>query len=279
MPDFPFTPIPVGNFCKECCENCIAKLGDPLAQCCKSLSGGGKQCYSPTECKKCSTISNSPLTYKVLQYCQEDVDQSYMYEQKTSCCFGNCYDNRCYKCTGSNKDNSKVEPDYDPSVTLCCGGGRRDIGPSVKDRCKKCKTETKTITNSNGNTISYTEETIIENFCEIESPSTPACCYGACWDPSDVCFVCDDNEKRKIPKCKDPNPNCCGGTCWNSSNQCKICQETTDPGTGKIVKNLIDDPTCGECCNHSDGSAECCRPPLKCCSTTESCYDPKCEDC
>lgn len=279
MADFPFKPIPVGNFCSKCCGNCIEKTGDPLAKCCNSLANNGRECYSPNDCKQCTTISTNPTVNRVLKYCQEDIDQVYMYQQQTSCCLGTCYDNRCYKCNLLDG----VLPDYDPKTTICCGGSRRDIRPEVRDSCKRCKSESKTTINSNGNTINYTEETVIENFCEIDNPSKPACCYGQCYDPNDGCSTCDDTQKKLIKKCTGIiagiADDCCGNECINQLNECKTCQTTTDPNTGQQTQKVIDTPDCGECCQHDDGSSECCRPPLKCCPITKTCYDPKCEEC
>jgi hypothetical protein len=263
MPDFPFKPYSVGNLCQGCCENCIEKLSDSDAKCCQSLASSYKECYTPNDCKKCkdTPTSTNPLAKTVVDYCK-DPDESYLSEGKTSCCFGECYDNRCYSCTQVNgtgaayKGNSKVSPKFDPDIQGCCDGTIYSIL-----ECKKCENK-KVVTTCTDST-------------------KPDCCNGSgnCYKPG-TCETCVslpspiDKRTHKIDgPCKNnkENPDCCGGTCWNSSkNGCKTCKDDI---------TLIDTPDCGECCGPNNNGVSICCQKQKCCSITNECYDPSCSEC
>jgi hypothetical protein len=251
MPDFPFKPYAVGNLCSGCCDNCIERLSDPAAKCCQSLPTSYKECYTPNDCKECK--DDTPSSKKVVNYCT-DPDNVYLAEKKTSCCFGECYDSRCYKCTGT-RDQHKVEPLFDPDTEGCCDGTIYS-----KLECKKC-VDKKVVTS-------------------CEDPEKPSCCNGSgdCYKDGscESCGPLSPPQNKKTAKvtrkCEfdRENPDCCGGTCWNSAkNGCKTCKDDT----------LIDTPDCGVCCGpDSSGYSKCCQKQ-KCCSITNECYDPSCSEC
>jgi hypothetical protein len=281
MADFPFKPFAVGNLCSACCEDCISRLNDPDAKCCQSLGStiSIKECYKPKiECKICQTISNDPLTQKVISYCT-DPEYGAVREKKTSCCNGECYDN-CYKC----ESNALVE-NYNSSIEGCCAGTKFPI--DCKNCCYICKETPQSFTNIYGDAIAYTQKTLIQNKCTDSdsgywNPNTPDCCWGTCWNSTtDKCTICDDQQKKLISKCPALSgdqslTNCCNGECIDPKNQCKECVDDPNNPGFKIYRSV---DNCGECCGpNSNGISVCCQTQ-RCCGTTNECYDPKCSEC
>lgn len=259
----------IGNFCSKCCENCIQKTGDKDARCCDVSNGvWPKKCYSPRDCFECQ---QQGLTKKIVNKCT-DPGQRFLYEGKTSCCYGQCYDNRCYTCEGGT---GNIIPNYDTNTTLCCDGIKK-----VKTKCNKCDDPKQISDNLTG--IQYKISPYVDNIC-AKHPAGPDCCYGTCWDSQNIlCSECDENTKKHKPKCP-PEPDsdlieCCGGECWvgPEKDPCTIC----DP----VEKKLKPKPNC-ECCSTSDGKKKTCCPPqgnpgkTACCSTSGECYNPNCERC
>ena len=295
MAEFPFKPFSVGNLCSACCENCIEKLKDPDAKCCQSLGTNItiKQCYKPKiECKRCQTTSNDPLTKKVISYCT-DPEYGAVREKKTSCCNGECHDN-CYECqmvAHSNFNNDITEfyldllTNYDIYKEDCCAGTKFPI--DCKNCCSICKETPQSFTNIYGETIEYTQKTLIENKCIDPNsgywhPDTPDCCWGDCWNSTkDNCRICDDQQKKLISKCPALNGDqsltfCCNGECIDLKNQCKECVDDPNNPGFKIYRSV---DKCGECCGpNKDGVSICCQKQ-KCCNVTNECYDPKCSEC
>jgi hypothetical protein len=257
-------------------------VGDPDAQCCDSLSGGTKKCYNPNDCFECKEID--PNTRVVVNKCT-DPEQSYYHEGKTSCCFGECYDNRCDRCEGTSKINRSIVPNYNTSQEVCCAGVKRSKDRNIKDSCKGCK-DIPTSTIINNKTINYVKKEIVENTCLDDSdPGNPDCCYGNCWDSAQtICSKCDDSTKTVKTQCP-PTPDspliaCCGGTCWLGTDRdpCHTCSKVN----GNDV--LVSTPNCS-CCSNTNGSIKVCCPPVgepsqtACCISSGECYNPECERC
>lgn len=279
MVDFPFPPMTVGNFCFKCCQDCILQVGDPDAQCCDSLSGGTKQCYNPNDCFECKEIDAN--TRKVVNKCT-DPEQSFYHSGKTSCCFGECYDNRCFRCEGTSKTTKQIVPNYDTSNEICCGGVKRSIDRNLRDSCKRCKDISLSVI-VNNKTINYIKQEIIENTCE--GTANPDCCYGTCWNSMDnICNECDDTTKEIKQQCP-PTPDslltaCCGGECWLGPAQ-DSCHECISINNNNV---LVSKSGCN-CCSNSSGTVRTCCPPTgapsktACCDISGKCYNPECERC
>lgn len=284
MPDFPFDPKPVGNFCYTCCEDCIKKVNDPEAQCCKSLSGNVKECYSPKkECKQCKSIPPENEGKKIVVSLCTDVNFAAMHEGKTSCCNGECYNN-CYKC-----ENNKLVPNYDEKNYGCCNGV--PYPKKCKECCYECKKESQSFINKYGETVYWNKEKLIQNRCSNPEadgydPNNPNCCYGDCWNESkEKCKECkqtntnpDTGElKNKCPGSDLALSECCSGECYDPKNKCKECVpiDLANP-FDKIYRDV---PDCGECCkNPNTGESVCCQKQT-CCASSGECYDKKCERC
>jgi hypothetical protein len=245
MADFPFPSKAIGNLCSKCCSDskCEEVLGEG-AKCCQINETGTTECYDPTKCRECKTISENPLVKKVTNYCEEPSAKG-----KKDCCDGECYDGGCYDCV-----DKKVVPLFDPDIEGCCAGAIFS-----KLECKRC--------------VTFNDKERLEGTC---TESKPTCCDGSgeCYkEGCDTCEPKTPGEDKKtaevIKKCKDPTPDCCGEECWNEEkNKCKTCSED-----GQV----IDRPDC-DCCGSGD-EQQCCPEGTECCAIQNKCINLDCEAC
>jgi hypothetical protein len=197
---------------------------------------------------------------------------------KTSCCFGECYDERCYECDLSTK---KLKPKFDEAYQGCC----QNAGIYHMDQCQSCREINDTIS-------------IIINECTDAGGSgflanKKQCCPGnkkpgECFN--DSCAKCDFPNYALEAKCP-PEPGsvdteCCGDICWDPTDQCKKCEEYTVQINGvsqiqyRLVSKTIDE--CPKCCGKiccQNASDECCHTYDTTGIVNSECYNPKCEEC
>jgi hypothetical protein len=280
MPDaFPFAPIPNGNICSGCCAKCteaIKKNKD--VRCCKEgvAPSFNDRCFDPADnCEYCKILPDQ--TRKLTKICT-DPDQPFYLAGKTTCCFGECYNQACYACKNKagngppSKGDSAVVFKEDADIWECC------IHPTDskltrlinKNDCERC---------ING----------IVKQCADYDPANPTCCNGSgsCYNTKcDKCIPDNTNSKKthKVDKkCKNPKEgfDCCADKCWDSSRD--KCRECKDAGTPN--ESLQTKPNCSVCCEDNAtpiSNKQCCGPNTKCCENGEekgSCYDPKCGEC
>jgi hypothetical protein len=264
MAEFPFEPYAVGNaFCSACCHDCITITGDNEARCCQTTVSK-KECVSPKDCEECK--GSGPLKEKINKC--TDPDQRYVHEGKTSCCYGECYDNICQTCDSDLKKAVSIDNDE----IICCNKTKKK-----KTKCNECKREK---SNSRSGT-SFTQEIYKENQCEGSADGKTSCCYdGKCYDPNDKCGECDENDKiyklKSPPASKPDLKECCGGDFWAGPEK-DPCYECNN--------NKLSKKTNCECCSKTNGEEKTCCPPVDdpgktaCCSTSGECYNPTCDRC
>lgn len=266
----------VGNVCSECCPDCMVTLGPilgPQAKCCDTSTGN--VCFAFDICEECvnDPTSQNPANQKVIKYCTDPNRPNYALG-KRSCCFGECYDDRCYRCNTTSK---KVEPIFDSGYQGCCEG----VGIYNMSNCEECVI-------LDPNTIPV-NRAILKSSCTDPAGSgyksgNTVCCKGqskpgVCYN--EECHKClDNNIETKCPNDSNPDPAataCCGGICWDPADQCKKC-ETYTVITGGVLQTkqrLVNKtpPECQKCC----GKICCDTADHQCCGN--ECYNPRCEEC
>lgn len=243
--------------------------------CCKKANGSVAQCYDPTDCKECNTI-----TGEVREKTCPILNTNGIQVQEV-CCGGICYNPLCNdcdpntktitsKCTQGTKtqccfDNGTFQGCYDPYACEYCtvNGVSNSLTANQKENCWKC--------DANGN--SYQD--CSGSKCCVNQSSDPK--IGICITP---CQQCQNG--IVVDQCSS-NEFCCYDECLpkNSDTTCKGCfpdddgnLEVKENKCGWIIINETMPASGGDTrrrtVRKTSGETECCGGV---------CFDPRCSKC